>query len=155
MRTKAKECENVLKLLKIEISKYIKKYNIKIKRHRYKTRRGKTYPKKYIKIPCIKCIYTAYIALHEIGHVKLNHTIITNKPKFQKEYEAEKFALNCLKRNKINKLYPNIYNKISNKAILYIMFHIQNDKNRNKIQKGSIKKEVYEFCKLDKFYHLL
>ncbi len=139
----------IISSLKNDISLFIRKYDITVRREQYKTLRAKTFPGKIIKIPPIKCINSAYYVLHEIGHCKFNHTQVSGKPIYQKEYEAEAFALCCLQKRNIHNLYPKIYDKITEKAISYIMYYIQREKNASRLNKKHITKEVFEFCKLD------
>ena len=58
------------------------------------------------------------VILHEFGHIIQQHYSRQGKPNIQKEYEAEKFAL-----EHINKYFPKQYNK----ALRFIKEYITHD----------------------------
>ena len=63
--------------------------------------RGWAYPdRKSVRVPTPTTRRRLYIVAHEAGHVALNHS--GNKPQHRKEYEAEKYAHDALRRHGIS-----------------------------------------------------
>ena len=95
-------------LAKNYIKKFLKKYNISAKiaktvngGYAYCHEKNK---KRKIKIPKTISPYNLGVGLHEIGHIILSHCeykkneLIDQRPTYIQEYEAEKFAINHLKK---------------------------------------------------------
>lgn len=111
--------------LKLKLKKLIKKHNIIVSRKKFRSNIGSSWADdRKIKIPIIVDIESVYVVLHEIGHVVLNHGIDSKKPLYLEELEAELYALRFFKEWKINKYFPEDYNKIKQKAQRYVRWNI-------------------------------
>ena len=123
-------------LAKNYINKFLKKYNISTKITKtsiagsaslYNEEDNK---KRKIKIPRPIDPYKLGVGFHEIGHIVLGHTklrenkLIDQRPTYIHEYEAEKFAINNLK--KIG-FYTKQYEV---EAIRYVMESIAQEVNK-------------------------
>jgi hypothetical protein len=135
--------------LKTAIKKEIEHNYIVVNKKKFRSNVGRAYPhERAIKIPAIRDLESIYIIFHEIAHVKYFHTENPKKRNYVQELEAEIYALRCLRKFKIHKLFPENYAFIRNRAISYVIQNIYYD-----IEKGlkvkNINIKALSFCRLN------
>lgn len=133
--------------MKVAVRKEIKKNYIVVNKKKFRTNVGRAYPPHpIIKIPIITDIESVYVIFHEIAHIKLKHVNNNKKLTYIQEMEAEQYALRCLRKFSIHKMFPDDYKIIREKAIIYIIQNIYYD-----IEKGlkfkNICPKALTFCK--------
>lgn len=136
------------------IKKFLKKYNILVKITKTGLAGSADYyeesenKKHKIKIPNPIDPYKFGVGLHEIGHIVLGHCkkrenkLIDQRPEYIREYDAEKFAINELKKLG---LYTKEYDL---EAIRYVMEVISRGINKDYFM-GDIPKKIIRWTGLN------
>ena len=149
MKVKPQLYPRLFNKLKSAIRKEIERNYIVVSKKKFKSNVGRAYPfERVIKIPAVRDIESIYIIFHEIAHIKYYHTENPRKRTYLQELEAEIYALRCLRRHNIHKLFPQNYAAIRNRAANYIIQNIYYD-----IEKGlkvkNINVKALNFCRLN------
>ncbi len=129
------------------IKRLLKKHKIKVFFKRFQTNVGWADACiRTIRIPNLIDIASAHVIYHEIAHVIFNHYSNPKRRDYLQEMEAEKYALQMLRRFNIHKTFPVIYNNIKEDAIIYVIKYILQE-----IEKGAkcedISPKAYDFVK--------
>jgi len=98
----------------------------------------------YILVPEIKDSWTFQCWIHEIGHYNHEHYKQPEKPKYIKEYEAEKYCMDKCKESGIVDSIDMIYIKYN--CVAYLHTHIDKAIEKGDIKyKEDIPQEMYDF----------
>ena len=146
MEATAKKYPELFKSIYKEIKKDLKHNGITVVRKKFVSNVGRAWMEvKRIKIPIIKDIESIHVILHEIAHIKLNHS--TRKIKLHtREFEAERYALSYMRRIGIHKIFPEDFKEIKEKAIDYVIHNINLDLSKG-LKSNEINDKAIIFCK--------
>ncbi len=129
------------------INRQIKKHDIRLYGRPFKTNVGEAIPAiNLIRIPAIYDIRSIYVSYHEIGHIIFGHYINPKRRPYLQEMEAEKYALQQLRRFSIHKLFPDIYAAIKEEAADYVIKFIMKEISKG-VKCDEISTSAYEFIK--------
>lgn len=146
MEATAKKYPELFKSIYKEIKKELKHNGITVVRKKFSSNVGRAWmDEKRIKIPVLKDIESVHVILHEIAHIKLDHSNRRIKT-HTREYEAEIFSLSYMRRIGIHKLFPKDFNTIKDRAVDYVILHIKEDLNKG-LKNHEINDKALIFCK--------
>jgi hypothetical protein len=75
-----------------------KRWRVIQSKRREKTMEGLCHwEKRHLLVPTLKDTPTVFVFFHECGHVRLGHDDSSHRPRYRREYEAERFAITAMR----------------------------------------------------------